>query len=173
MSFEIYKNILTKEMCQELIDMVPTLSDNFITFTGVEVSRIIEPANRSPTAFYLHQLSEQESQKFCDVIYARIPNVKATAVRIIQYPAGSCILDHLDSWREIDGESNSGLIIQLNDPRSYRGGYLNIEREFIELDVGDGVYYGYEHVHGVSTVKDSERWVLNVRLYEEKSDARI
>jgi predicted 2-oxoglutarate/Fe(II)-dependent dioxygenase YbiX len=76
--------------------------------------------------------------------------------------------DHCDSWSEIDGESNSGLIVQLNDPRTYKGGYLNIEREYIDLNPGDGVHYGYEHLHGVSKIKEAERWILSVRLYEEK-----
>lgn len=148
--------------------MVPTLSENFTTFAGVETPRKLESTRRSEVAFYLHQLSEQESQKYCDMIYAQIPNVKATAFRIMHYPPGSCIRDHRDGWTPIDGESNSGFIVQLNDPRSYKGGYLAIERQFIDLDVGDGVYYGYEDMHGVSTIKESNRWILNVRMFTEK-----
>ena len=148
--------------------MVPTLSENFTTFAGIESPRIVESTKRSDVPFYLHQLSTVESQKYCDMIYSHIPNVRATAFRIMHYPTGSCIRDHRDTWSDIDGESNSGLIIQLNDPRSYKGGYLAIEREFINLDVGDGVYYGYEHLHGVSTVKESDRWILNVRMMTEK-----
>ncbi len=165
--YQIYRNVLTKEMCQELIDMVPTLSEKFITFTGVEAPRKLEPANRSPVTFYLHQLSQQESQKYCDAIYSKIPNVRATAFRVIQYPTGSCIREHLDWWREIDGESNTGLIVQLADPRSYKGGHLVIENEFVDLDVGDAVCYDYSALHGVKTIKESERWILNVRLYKE------
>ena len=148
--------------------MVPTLSENFTSFAGVETIRKLAPPGRSDIAFYLNQLSESESQKYCDMIYSHIPNVRATAFRILYYPPGSCIIDHRDTWAKIDGESNSGLIIQLNDPNSYEGGYLAIEREFINLDIGDGVYYGYENLHGVSTIKKSERWILNVRLFAEK-----
>lgn len=148
--------------------MVPTLSEDFTTFAGVETPRKLESTRRSDVAFYLHQLSEVESQKYCDMIYSCIPDVKATAFRIMHYPTGSCIRDHYDSWTPIDGESNSGLIIQLNDPRSYKGGYLAIEREFIDLDIGDGVFYGYEHLHGVSTIKESDRWILNLRLFAEE-----
>ena len=168
MSFKIYRHILTPEIRAELIDMVPTLSENFTSFAGVETLRKLESTRRSEVAFYLNQLSEVESQKYCDMIYSHIPNVRATAFRIMHYPPGSCIRDHWDTWASIDGESNSGLIIQLNDPRSYKGGYLTIEREFINLDVGDGVYYGYENLHGVTTIKESERWILNVRLLTEK-----
>jgi hypothetical protein len=148
--------------------MVPTLSENFTSFAGIETLRKLESTRRSEVAFYLNQLSEVESQKYCDMIYSHIPDVKATAFRIMHYPTGSCIRDHRDTWGVLDGESNSGLIIQLNDPRSYKGGYLAIEREFIDLDVGDGVYYGYEDLHGVTTIKESERWILNVRLLKKK-----
>jgi predicted 2-oxoglutarate/Fe(II)-dependent dioxygenase YbiX len=148
--------------------MVPTLSENFTSFAGIETLRKLESTRRSEVAFYLNQLSEAESQKYCDMIYTHIPNVRATAFRIMHYPTGSCIRDHHDTWGVIDGESNSGLIIQLNDPRSYKGGYLTIEREFVNLDVGDGVYYGYEDLHGVTTIKESERWILNVRMFTEK-----
>lgn len=168
MSFKVYKNIFTPQICAELINMVPTLSENFTTFAGVETTRKLESTRRSDIAFYLNQLSESESQKYCDMIYSHIPNVRATAFRIMHYPSGSCIRDHRDTWAPIDGESNSGLIIQLNDPNSYEGGYLAIEREFINLDVGDGVYYGYENLHGVSTIKKSERWILNVRMLTGK-----
>lgn len=169
MSFKIHRNIFTPEICAELIDMVPALSDNFTTFTGIETSRKLNLSKRwFHVVSHLTQLSESESQKYCDLIYSHIPNVRVTSFRIIQYPTGSCARDHYDGWYPIDGESNSGLIIQLNDPRSYKGGYLAIEREFINLDVGDGVYYGYEHLHGVSTVKESERWILNVRMLTEK-----
>jgi predicted 2-oxoglutarate/Fe(II)-dependent dioxygenase YbiX len=168
MSFKIYRNIFTPDTCAELIDMVPALSENFTSFAGVETLRKLESTRRSEVAFYLNQLSEAESQKYCDMIYTNIPNVRATAFRIMHYPTGSCIREHRDSWAEIDGESNSGLIIQLNDPRSYKGGYLTIEKEFVGLDVGDGVYYGYENLHGVTTIKESERWILNVRMFTEK-----
>lgn len=168
MSFKIYRNIFTSDTCAELIDMVPALSENFTSFAGVETLRKLESTRRSEVAFYLNQLSEAESQKYCDMIYTNIPNVSATAFRIMHYPPGSCIRDHRDTWGVLDGESNSGLIIQLNDPRSYKGGYLTIEREFVDLDVGDGVYYGYEDLHGVTTIKESDRWILNVRMFTEK-----
>lgn len=168
MSFKIYRKIFTPDICAELIDMVPALSENFTSFAGIETLRKLESTRRSEVAFYLNQLSEAESQKYCDMIYTNIPNVRATAFRIMHYPTGSCIREHRDSWAEIDGESNSGLIIQLNDPRSYKGGYLTIEKEFVGLDVGDGVYYGYENLHGVTTIKESERWILNVRMFTEK-----
>jgi predicted 2-oxoglutarate/Fe(II)-dependent dioxygenase YbiX len=156
--------------------MVPALSTSYTTFAGIETPRILESTRSSDVkrhygstvTFYMHQLSKVESQKYCDLIYSHIPNVTTTAVRIMHYPTGSCMTDHLDGWSEIDGESNSGLIVQLNDPQSYMGGYLNIEREFIDLNVGDAVHYGYEHLHGVSKIKESERWILSVRLYEEK-----
>jgi hypothetical protein len=167
MSFKIYRNIFTPDTCAELIDLVPALSENFTTFAGIESTRKVESSKRSDVPFYLHQLSAVESQKYCDIIYSHVPNVRATAFRIMHYPRGSCIRDHRDTWSDIDGESNSGMIIQLNDPRSYKGGYLAIEREFINLDIGDGVYYGYENTHGVSTIKESERWILNVRMFTE------
>jgi len=168
MSFKIHRNIFTPEICAELINMVPTLSDNFTTFAGIQTPRKLESTRRSDIAFYLHQLSEVESQKYCDIIYTHIPGAKATAFRIMHYPPGSCIRDHRDTWTVIDGESNSGLIIQLNDPRSYKGGYLTIEKQFIDLDIGDGVHYGYDEIHGVTTIKESDRWILNVRMLTEK-----
>jgi predicted 2-oxoglutarate/Fe(II)-dependent dioxygenase YbiX len=168
MSFKIYRNILSPEICAELIDLVPTLSEKFTTFAGVESLRKKESNRRSDIAFHLHHFSETESQKYCDIIYSHIPNVKATAFRVMHYPPGSGIRDHYDGYTPIDGESNSGLIIQLNDPRSYKGGYLTMEREFIDLSVGDGVYYGYDTLHGVTTIKESNRLILNVRLLTEK-----
>ncbi len=164
---QIIRNLFTKEICQELIDLVPSLSETFTTFAGAETPRKLESTRRSDVAFYLHQLSEQESQKYCEIIYSRIPNVKATAFRIMQYPTGSCIRDHQDGWSPIDGESNSGLIVQLADPKTYKGGHLVVEGEYMDLDVGDGVYYDYSAVHGVKTIKESERWILNVRLFTE------
>jgi predicted 2-oxoglutarate/Fe(II)-dependent dioxygenase YbiX len=67
-----------------------------------------------------------------------------------------------------EGETNFGLIVQLNDPNSYKGGFLTIENELIALNVGDGVIYSYDEKHGVKTIKESDRWILNVRMFIEK-----
>lgn len=164
---EIYRNIFTPAICQELIEMTPALSEEFDTFAGVRTKRIIINTKWSSVAFFLHQLSETESQKYCDIIYDRIPNTKTTAFRIMQYPVGSCIKNHYDTWRPIDGHSTTGLIIQLNDPNSYSGGQLTIQERKINLDIGDGVLYDYSRIHGVTTIESSERWILNLRM--EKS----
>ena len=147
--------------------MTPALSEEFDTFAGVRTKRIIINTKWSSVAFFLHQLSETESQKYCDIIYDRIPNTKTTAFRIMQYPVGSCIKNHYDTWRPIDGHSTTGLIIQLNDPNSYSGGQLTIQERKINLDIGDGVLYDYSRIHGVTTIESSERWILNLRM--EKS----
>jgi len=164
---EIYRNIFTPAICQELIEMTPALSEEYDTFAGVRTKRKLTSSRRSPVTFFLHQLSETESQKYCDIIYDRIPNTKTTAFRIMQYPVGSCIKDHYDTWHPIDGHSNTGLIIQLNDPNSYSGGQLTIQGRKINLDIGDGVLYDYSRIHGVTTIEGSERWILNLRV--EKS----
>lgn len=164
---KVIRNLFTPEICKELVEMTSDLSETFISFQGVEARRKILSDRRSPIPFFLHQLSKEESRKYCDIIQEALPNTHATSFRIMNYPTGSCIRDHVDTWQAMDGESNSGLIVQLVDPASYKGGFLSIENEFIDLKLGDAVYYSYDCVHGVKTIKEGERWILNVRMMTE------
>jgi hypothetical protein len=168
----IIKNILTPQICQELIDKTPTLDDNFITFANKNGKRKIVNGKWSPVPFNLYRWTMEESEKYCDIICDiicdEIVKYQITSFRVIHYPPGSFISDHHDAWMPEESESDSGLIIQLNDPTSYVGGYLTIENQYIPLGVGDGVIYNYSEMHGVRAVKESDRWILNVRMFTEK-----
>lgn len=63
-----------------------------------------------------------------------------------------------------DGESNTGLIIQLTDPNFYKGGYLRMSNELIELNKGDAVLYSYDTPHEVTKIKSGDRWIASIRL---------
>lgn len=164
----IVRNILSPDICQELIDVTPNLSDQFTTFSGNNGKRIIINNKWSPVPFNLHRWTPEESKKYCDILNELLPEYKIISFRVIQYPPGSFISNHYDAWLEEEGESDSGLIIQLNNPTTYKGGYLTIENELIPLQAGDGVIYDYSELHGVKTVKESDRWILNVRMFTEK-----
>lgn len=164
----IIRNIFTPEICQELIAATPKLPDRFVTFAGNNGKRTIVNGKWSPVPFNLHRWTIEESAKYCEIINEVLTGYTIVSFRVIHYPPGSFISDHHDAWMEEESESDSGLIIQLNDPNSYKGGYLTIEGELIPLLVGDGVIYDYSELHGVKTVKESDRWILNVRLFAEK-----
>ena len=158
------RNIFSPDICQELIDLTPTLSDEFTTFSGNAGKRIIVNGKWSPVPFNLHRWTIEESKKYCDILNQALPEYEIVSFRVMNYPPGSFISNHHDAWMPEEGESDSGLIIQLNDPSSYKGGYLTVENQHIPLQVGDGVVYDYSELHGVKTVKESDRWILNVRL---------
>jgi predicted 2-oxoglutarate/Fe(II)-dependent dioxygenase YbiX len=169
----IIRNLLIPEICQKLIVTTPVLDENFVTFTGESGKRKIVNDKWSPVPFNLYRWSIKESSKYCKIINDALPDYTIKSFRVINYPPGSFISDHHDYWMKEEGETDSGLIVQLNDPNSYKGGYLTIENELIALDVGDGVVYSYAEKHGVKTVKESDRWILNVRMTTEKYDAGV
>lgn len=160
----IIRDILTPDVCQELIELAPTLDDNFETFAGGTGKRKIVNGKWSPIPFNLYRLTLEESNKYCEIIAQHLSGYEITSFRVMHYPPGSFISDHYDAWLPEEGESHAGMIVQLNDPNSYKGGYLTIENELISLAVGDGVIYDYSELHGVKTVKESDRWISNIRL---------
>jgi predicted 2-oxoglutarate/Fe(II)-dependent dioxygenase YbiX len=164
----IVRNLLTPEICQELIEKTPALTENFVTFTGESGKRKIVNSKWSPVSFNLYRWTIDESLNYCKNISEAIPECIIKSFRVINYPPGSFISDHYDAWMDEEGETNFGLIVQLNDPNSYKGGFLTIENELIALNVGDGVIYSYDEKHGVKTIKESDRWILNVRMFIEK-----
>ena len=158
------RNLFTPEICQELISETSKLGEDFVTFAGNKGKRTIINGKWSPVPFNLHRWTIEESKKYCEILSEALPEYEIVSFRVMNYPPGSFISNHHDAWMPEEGESDSGLIVQLNDPSSYKGGYLTIENEYIPLEVGDGVVYHYAELHGVKTVKESDRWILNVRL---------
>lgn len=163
MEYEIYRSVFPKDICNELISVISQgLSEKVECFGGQVLPRLqVNP----DWAYNFYRLSKTESSKYCDFIKQVLPNAHISSFRIMHYPPGTKLGRHTDgSGLRGDEESNSGFIVQLNDPKSYVGGHLLMDSNIIDLEVGDGVFYKYSVPHEVKLVRKSDRWISNLRL---------
>ena len=82
----------------------------------------------------------------------------------MHYPPGAMIGRHTDTYMEQDGVSDTGLIVQLTDSKLYKGGYLRMSNEIMELNKGDAVLYSYDTPHEVTKVKQGDRMIASIRM---------
>lgn len=162
MEYKVFKSVFPREICEELIKSVPELSEDYDSFSGEILKR--KQINHD-WAYNFYRLSRPESEKYSKYILTVLPNVEVASFRVLHYPPGTKLGKHLDGpTLNGDNFSNSGFIVQLNDPRSYLGGHLLMDGNLIDLDIGDGVYYSYSVPHEVKLVRKSDRWISNIRL---------
>lgn len=91
-------------------------------------------------------------------------NVELVYCRILKYGLNGHIVKHTDNYLEsVQNPSDLSIIIQLSDPKEYKGGQLIISKELMDLQQGDMLAYTYEHEHEVKPVKDGIRYVINLR----------
>lgn len=161
---KIYRKLLTEELCSELIATVPLMSETFESFAGQTLKR--HQVNHD-WSYNFYRLSKEESKKYLDAM--RLPNnFIVKSFRVMHYPAGTQIGIHTDGWMESDGESNIGITVQLSDPLTYTGGEAIYNNRLLDLNIGDGVQYEYHQPHGVKKIKSGDRWILNLRIYDDQ-----
>jgi len=154
-----FRKLLSKNHCQSIIDLIPTLSEEVTTFANENVKRL----HVSPEWQYnFYRLGKQEVLEQINVIEKKIP-FTIVSFRIMHYPTGSSIGEHNDSWHPIDGPSDCGMTIQLNNPDNYVGGQFYMNGEPTNLNIGDGVFYTYDEPHFVRKVLQGERWIVSLR----------
>ena len=160
---QVYKNFLAEDECQEIIDFTTkeTLSEKVKTTTGAEITRQYQ----SPRWKYIFtRIQLAELQKYVDKINNTIPSHEVTSIRTLEYPAGALMGRHNDAALPEEGGSDTGFIIQLTHPDLYKGGYLIMAKEVMELNQGDAVLYYYATPHRVTKIKNGTRIICNVRL---------
>jgi predicted 2-oxoglutarate/Fe(II)-dependent dioxygenase YbiX len=125
-----------------------------------------------------HLLVSSFTQKEIEPIWSKVKNtisaqlgcdIELAYARILKYNKTCFIQKHLDTYRpEYQKESDISLILQLNDPNDYVGGAMIVNKQLIELQPGDAVYYTYDEVHEVKVIKSGIRYVLNLRFKRVK-----
>ena len=156
-----FKDVLPKAICEELIATVPNMSEMFESFSGQVLPR--KEINRD-WSYNFYRISKDEASSYFKYIEAILPNAEIKSFRLIHYPPKTRIGLHRDGWMESDGESNHGLIIQLNDPQSYKGGHLMVNNIMMNMNIGDATLYHYSDPHEVKMVKSGNRWIANLWL---------
>ena len=163
---KIYKNIFTPKQCQNLIQILNSnISEHVETNTG---EKIIRSYLNEKWQYFFTRFHNTEVKTFIESINKKMSNYDIISFRTIHYPPGAMIGRHTDTYMEQDGKSDTGLIIQLTDPTKYRGGYLRMSNELMELDQGDGVLYSYDTPHEVTKIKSGDRWIASVRMLQKR-----
>ena len=164
MQMEYFRNILTEKQCNDIIDLRNVYTSAEVnTFAGVERPR----AEHNHQGMTFYRFDKTEVQEHVDIFEKRFAG-QVTLFRVIQYPVGSAMEKHLDGWQQKDGESNHGVVIQLNPQESYKGGqFILTKTNLIELNPGDGMLFHYKYQHQVKKIREGERWVLNIRVKME------
>ena len=159
----IHKNLLTKNECQEIIALISseTLSEKIKTLTGAEITRTYI---NEQWGYTFTRLGPPEAQKYIDKINNIFPDYTVVSLRTLRYPYKAHMGQHTDAPLPAEGNSNAGLIIQLTDPKMYKGGGLFMGNELIELEQGDSALYSYTTPHRVTQILKGIRIVCNVRL---------
>ena len=160
---KVLKNIFTEQQCDSLIETVSsnTLSEKIISNSGEEMSRAYL---NDQWQYFFTRLFRKEIQEHFDIINQTLIDYDIVSFRTMHYPQGALIGRHTDGYMKQDGESNTGLIIQLTDPNCYKGGYLRMSNEVMELNKGDAVLYSYDTPHEVTKIKSGDRWIASIRL---------
>ncbi len=160
---KVLKNIFTEQQCDSLIETVSsnTLSEKIISNSGEKMSRAYL---NEKWQYFFTRLFRKEIQEHFDIINQSLIDYDIVSFRTMHYPKGASIGRHTDSYMKQDGESNTGLIIQLTEPNVYKGGYLRMSNELIELNKGDAVLYSYDTPHEVTKIKSGDRWIASIRL---------
>lgn len=154
-----YRKILAKEQCQSIIELVPTLSENVTTFANETIKRL----HVSPEWHYnFYRLGKQEVLEHVEIIQEKLA-FDITSFRVMHYPAGALMGEHNDSWHPLDGPSDCGMTIQLNNPTEYSGGDFYMNSKNTNLDIGDGIFYTYDEPHYVKKILHGERWIVSLR----------
>ena len=161
--------IFSDEVCENIIRTTTGLSDQVVTFSGEVTERLIVNNKWSDVPFNFYRFSQHEAQPYLDLLKPHVPpGTQFSSMRVMHYPAGACIGQHQDGWSECDGESDSGLIVRLND--KFTGGRLFFGGRLIHLAKGEGVLYHYSELHEVKPVKTGERWIVNFRFMGAGND---
>jgi hypothetical protein len=116
--------------------------------------------------FMLSKFSQEEFDFVWQEVKEHIENelgpVELVYARVLKYNTTCMIQKHLDSANE-STSSDISVIIQLSDPATYKGGEMIVSNRLIDLQMGDMVFYTYEHEHEVKLVKEGIRYVVNLR----------
>jgi hypothetical protein len=97
---------------------------------------------------------DNSTESDCEFVYARV----------LKYNETCHIPRHVDSFSEdFQRENDLSVLIGMVPPQDYVGGSLIIEDNLFDLDIGDAVYYTYEHPHEVKKIKSGVRYVINLR----------
>ena len=116
--------------------------------------------------FMLSKFSQEEFdfvwKEVKEQIEEHIGPVELVYARVLKYNTTCMIQKHLDAANE-STSSDLSVIIQLTDPATYKGGEMIVSNKLIDLQMGDMVFYTYEHEHEVKTVKEGIRYVVNLR----------
>ena len=137
-------------------------SMNTVTIDGEERDR------HYPSAvghFMISEFNHQEFSVYWQMIKPELEiDAELVYARVLKYNRTCHIPPHVDSFSSTQKENDISLICQLCDSDQYVGGDMIVSDRKIDLQLGDAVYYTYEHEHGVTPIDSGIRYVLNLRL---------
>ena len=135
---------------------------NNVTIDGIDRDR------HYPSAvghFMISEFTKEEFAPYWQIIQPNLEiDVDLVYTRVLKYNKTCHIPPHIDAYSPSQTENDISLICQLCEPNSYIGGDMIVSDRKINLDLGDAVYYTYEHEHAVTPVESGIRYVLNLRL---------
>jgi hypothetical protein len=156
---EIYKNILTNDFCDTLIEKIKNecvLSESHKTnwFVWLIWGQITSyPLDRKKWNEEIYNLVTNELSK------GNFPKYKTMWLQMTEYKDGRWL------GRHTDGANNKTSIILLSD--EFVGGDTYIDDDIINLKKGDGVLFeGGRQYHEVKPVREGTRYALNFWFYK-------
>ena len=155
---EIYKNILSNEFCNDLIDKIKNkcvLSESHKTGWFVWLiwgQQPSQPLDREKWNEEIYNLVINELSKY------NFPKYKVMWLQMTEYKDGRWLRNH------VDGAGNKTSIILLSN--EFVGGDTYINDKVVNLKKGDAVLFnGGREFHEIKPVTDGTRYALNFWFY--------
>ena len=155
---EIYKNILTNDFCDTLIEKIKNecvLSESHKTnwFVWLIWGQITSyPLDKKKWNEEIYNLVINELSKY------NFPKYKVMWLQMTEYKDGRWLRNH------VDGAGNKTSIILLSD--GFVGGDTYINDKVVNLKKGDAVLFnGGREFHEIKPVTDGTRYALNFWFY--------
>lgn len=161
---KLVRNALSHETIDRVFEMYRELPNL------VKLEQNKSPVDRHTVGmvgkFMLSKFSQEEFDFVWNEVKEQIKEhtgpVELVYARVLKYNITCMIQKHLDAANE-GARSDISVIIQLSDPATYKGGEMIVSNKLIDLQMGDMVFYTYEHEHEVRPVKEGIRYVVNLR----------
>ena len=119
----------------------------------------------------LSKFTNEEFNFVWKEIAPMLPDYEVVYCRVLKYNKGCYIDPHVDEYSQGQQASNHSLIIQLNDPETFAGGHVGVNKSQHYLEQKDAILYNYNEEHYVTPIRKGIRYVINLRLKAIDSDS--
>lgn len=152
MSFEIKRNVLSKNVCRSLIDKAENNIDK----------KTLDTVDKEPTYEYFFN----DLHEYCNV--SELLQLVSVEVKTVNYWIRQYCPGGRNKLRHHQDDNSQTINIALNDPSEYTGNGLCIFEEmnnnnkkiFPFLECGDAIIHSNNLWHSVENISNGVRWVL-------------